>query len=443
RAARAEAAAPAEAAVFAIEAPVELVAPGEPVIAAGAPIALDAAIDEPVELGEPVELDEPVELAEVHLIPGVPVFGAPDGADLVFADEDEPLEDVLAREAGWAPSEPGSAQPAAAQAGGLVELQASSLVELDERDLAPDTTEAPVARVEAPPPSRARPSDELAGLALPQIPLFSELPKEAFISILVEMKMRELAPGAHVIRQGDRGDSFFVIATGRVRVERKNDDGSTTVLAYLTDGAFFGEMALLQDGARVASVIVEEESQIFEIDRSLLERISTEFPNVGRVVRNFYMQRLLSMTMATHALFRSFSLGDRRALMARFKSRAFKAGDVLVREGNRGEGLYLLLGGRLEVTKLKDGEPLAIAELTAGDMFGEMSLLANKPTIATITATTDCIVLRLSKRDFDEVIMTHPQVLELVAKVSEERQTENTAALEGWPPRAEAGAALV
>jgi hypothetical protein len=52
-------------------------------------------------------------------------------------------------------------------------------------------------------------------------------------------------------------------------------------------------------------------------------------------------------------------------------------------------------------------------------------------------------VLRLSKRDFDEVIMTHPQVLELVAKVSEERQTENLAVLEGWAPRAEAGAALV
>lgn len=73
-----------------------------------------------------------------------------------------------------------------------------------------------------------------------------------------------------------------------------------------------------------------------------------------------------------------------------------------------------------------------------------MSLLANKPTSATITSTTDCcIVLRLSKRDFDEAIMTHPQVLELVAKVSEERQTENLAVLEGWAPRAEAGAALV
>lgn len=293
-------------------------------------------------------------------------------------------------------------------------------------------------------PAMATETDDLGGgLALPQIPLFSDLPKDAFIEILVQMTMRELQPGEHVIREGDIGDAFYVIASGKVRVARKNHEGGETVLAYLTEGAFFGEMALLQDGARTASVIVEEDSQIFEINRGVLDRVVAQYPSVARVLRNFYTQRLLSTTMATHAIFRPFSAEQRRDLMEKFRSRMFKAGDVLVKEGNKGEGLYLLLTGALEVSKMRENQPFVIAELGTGDVFGEMSLLMNRPTIATVTATKDSFVLRLAKKDFDELIMTHPQILELVAQISEERETENTAIFAGWDGSPEVGAALV
>lgn len=278
---------------------------------------------------------------------------------------------------------------------------------------------------------------------VPEIPLFSDLPKEAFIELLVQMTMREMKPGDHVIREGETGNSFFVLAQGKVRVSRKNRDGSETVLAHLTDGAFFGEMALLQDGARTASVIVEEDSQVFEISKPLLDTVVAHYPSVERVLRDFYTQRLLSTTMATHPLFHPFEAKERRHLMEMFKSKSFNAGDVLLKEGQRGDGLYLLLTGTLEVTKRKDGEPIVIAELDAGDMFGEMSLLTNRPTVATITAVTECLVLRLSKSNFDELIMTHPQVLELVSQISEERETENNAIFGSWTPKSGGGAALV
>jgi CRP-like cAMP-binding protein len=290
----------------------------------------------------------------------------------------------------------------------------------------------------------ARPESPRADdLGQPQIPLFSDLPKNAFIEILVRMKMREMAPGDFVIKEGETGNSFFVLAQGKVRIARKSPEGGETVLAYLTDGAFFGEMALLQDGARTASVIVEEDSQVFEISRAVLDEVVATYPSVAKVLRNFYTQRLLSTTMATHPLFKSFGAKERRDLMELFKSRSFNKGEVLVQEGKKGEGLYLILTGTLEVSKEKDGQPIVIAELDAGDMFGEMSLLTNKPTVATVVATSDCFILRLAKKDFDEVIMTYPQVLELVSQVSEERATENSAIFGAWTPRSEEGAALV
>jgi CRP-like cAMP-binding protein len=111
--------------------------------------------------------------------------------------------------------------------------------------------------------------------------------------------------------------------------------------------------------------------------------------------------------------------------MEQFKAKTFERGEVLLEEDAPATGLYILLHGRLVVTKGRDDEEVQLAELNPGEMFGEMSLLSNTPTTAKVTAVTDCFVIRLSKRKFQEVMMTHPHVLEVVAKISEERKQDN------------------
>jgi len=267
---------------------------------------------------------------------------------------------------------------------------------------------------------------DLGDLSRTQIPLFSELPKNAFIELLVQMEMRELAAEQVIISEGEVGDSFFVLVSGSVRVQRRDDSGQDVVLAYLNEGAFFGEMALLQDGARTATVVAQAESQIFEISKEVLDRVVSHYPSVANVLRNFYRQRLLSTAMATHPLFRPFSPDERRTIMELFKSRSFKKGETLVEEGKKGSGLFLLLYGSLEVVKDRTGAvPKVLAELASGDLFGEMSLLTGNPTMATVRAISDCFILRLGKKKFDELIMTHPQILELVSVVSDEREGLN------------------
>lgn len=267
---------------------------------------------------------------------------------------------------------------------------------------------------------------DLGDLSRTQIPLFSELPKNAFIELLVQMEMRELPAEQLIISEGEVGDSFFVLVSGSVRVQHRDDSGQDVVLAYLNEGAFFGEMALLQDGARTATVVTQAESQIFEISKEVLDRVVSHYPSVANVLRNFYRQRLLSTAMATHPLFRPFSPDERRTIMELFKSRSFKKGETLVEEGKKGSGLFLLLYGSLEVVKDRTGAvPKVLAELASGDLFGEMSLLTGNPTMATVRAISDCFILRLGKKKFDELIMTHPQILELVSVISDEREGLN------------------
>jgi CRP-like cAMP-binding protein len=276
-----------------------------------------------------------------------------------------------------------------------------------------------------PPPAPDPAAPGAAGHQLPEIPLFSDLPRPAFIELLVHIKMRDVLANQPIIKEGDTGDSFFVVASGRVRVTRRNDVGQQVLLARLTDGAFFGEMASLQPGPRTATVTAEVPSQVLELSRDVLNRVAHNYPGVGQVLDNFRRQRLLATAMATHELFRPFSPPERRQLMEKFKGRAFAKGTVLLSEGQPPSGLYIVLYGSLRVTMKMDQEIVDLAELKAGDMFGEMSLLTNDPTNATITATSDCFVIRLSRAKFQDVMMTHPHVLEVVARISEERQQKN------------------
>lgn len=326
------------------------------------------------------------------------------------------------------------------------------LEDLDKQEELAETLQvddAPSDVREAPPIELTKRVTESTGdiadeLERPQIPLFSDLPKSAFIELLVQMEMKEMMPGEHVITEGEVGHSFFVLASGRVRITRKSETGEEVTLAYLTDGAFFGEMALLQDGARTASVIVEEESQVFEISKAVLDNVVSSFPSVANVLKNFYKQRLLATAMATNPLFRPFDGEQRRELMELFKSKSFDEGEVILKQGKKGTGLFLLLHGKLYVKRKKeDGSEISLAELGPGDMFGEMSLLTGQPTYATVAAATDCFVVRLSKRKFDEVIMTHPQILELVSQVSDERKSVNDMILGHQPMMPPEGAILV
>ncbi|MBN1962412.1 MAG: cyclic nucleotide-binding domain-containing protein [Deltaproteobacteria bacterium] len=266
---------------------------------------------------------------------------------------------------------------------------------------------------------------------LPTIPLFSDLPKNAFIQLMEQMHMRSMLPEEVIIREGDVGDSMFIISSGRVKVTKVAETGNELVLAYLGDGAFFGEMALIGEAPRSASVIADEETVLFEVSRVVLAEVIKNFSSVAHIIARFYRQRLLSNLMATSAVFRPLDPEQRRTLIEKFKSREVAQNEKLLEEGAAGDGLYLLLSGKAEVSKKTNGKRTVVAHLKEGDVFGEHSLLTNEPVNATIRTLRKSIVLKLPKRAFLEVASTHPQLLEHISDLSQEREKTNEAILTG------------
>jgi CRP-like cAMP-binding protein len=268
----------------------------------------------------------------------------------------------------------------------------------------------------AAPPQRHKP---------PEVPLFSDLPPQAFIELFERGPLLRFKKGQRIFEQGSIGQSFFIVCQGSVRVVRQ-EKGTARELAQLPEGSFFGEMALLSDNPRIASVeAASDEAEVLEIPAALLSLLSSRYPSVASALRKFCRQRLLLNVMNTSALFQPFDGKDRRALVERFRAREVSSSTAIIREGQHSDGLYVILSGEVQVSRAGR----VLAHLREADVFGEMSLLQKAPATATVTALRRTSLLRLPREDFDEIIMSHPQILVLVSELTEDRRRQTDAIL--------------
>ena len=252
-----------------------------------------------------------------------------------------------------------------------------------------------------------------AEAVLPRTPLFSALDAGRLRTLIDRVRLCELGPGETLFAQGDDGDALYVIADGEVAVL----SGGVEV-ARLAEGAFFGEIAILTRQPRSATIRAVADTRLIALDRDVIGEVVADSPEVLKVLLRFLRDRLLDTLVDTSRLFAPFSGPERQSLAARFRLLEAEPGAEIVTQGMKTPGLYILLAGRASVHL----EDRVIAELGPGDLFGEISLLTHGPAVASIRAGGRCHLLELPRADFFEVIMTHPQVLELVNELAEDRK---------------------
>jgi cAMP-dependent protein kinase regulator len=273
---------------------------------------------------------------------------------------------------------------------------------------------------EIPDLAEPRPYSAAARKALGQTPLFAALPPAALEDLIDRMSLVELTDGQVLFRQGDPGDALYVVTEGGVVVISEGPPRQE--LTRMGPGSFFGEVALVTEEPRSATIIAEGDTQLLSIDRNALRMLVGSYPDVLPVILRFLRDRLVDRLVKTHPLFSSFGEHDRAYLVAHFRFLEIEAGAVVVQDRARPQGLYALLAGKVEVTA--GDKRLAI--LGPGDLFGEDSLLTGKPSSVTITASVRCLALCLPAADFREIIMTHPQVLSYIGDLVDERSKQKS-----------------
>ncbi|MAI80261.1 MAG: Crp/Fnr family transcriptional regulator [Deltaproteobacteria bacterium] len=138
--------------------------------------------------------------------------------------------------------------------------------------------------------------------SLRSIPLFSRVSAsdlEEVASLLIE---RRLPRGSRVVEEGLPGDYMYVIRKGRVKVTKASSDGREKIMDMLDHGAFFGDMALLTDGVRSASVETLEESRLLALSRRDFVSLLRRSPDLALAVIEELSNRLRETNEQASAL---------------------------------------------------------------------------------------------------------------------------------------------
>ncbi|HJK92784.1 MAG TPA: cyclic nucleotide-binding domain-containing protein [Polyangiaceae bacterium LLY-WYZ-15_(1-7)] len=256
---------------------------------------------------------------------------------------------------------------------------------------------------------------------LPPIPLFSELPADAFAKVLASLKLVRKRPGEVILKQGEEGTSFYVLARGEVSVVREDEEGTEHALATLRDGSIFGEMALVSAQPRSATVRAEDDCDLLEFDKAALQAAASEVGTIAQALDKFTRERLLSNLMATSPLFRPLDRKQRFDLMRRFTAHDVAKGTHIIREGEKGQGLFVLLAGEVDVWKRDGDEKVLLATLRPGDVFGEIALIDDQTTTATVTAGVNGTVLFLARELFQKLVEAVDEIREYIENLGDER----------------------
>ncbi len=127
--------------------------------------------------------------------------------------------------------------------------------------------------------------------SLEGMPLFSGVPREELVSLLTSVTPLKFSSGQTVVREGEPGDSLFLIVQGSLRVSTRSEDGQEIALAALGAGDFFGEISLLTNRPRTATVTALTEADVLRLDRATVDELRQRHPQIDASLTEFHRRR--------------------------------------------------------------------------------------------------------------------------------------------------------
>jgi len=291
-----------------------------------------------------------------------------------------------------------------------IEVETSDPIDVHAADVH-ESTEVELSDLEDIPLAAPRAIGVRAQRALAETPLFAGLPSEALEALVEHMQLVPLLPGAVLFRQGDPGDSLYVITEGELAVQ-----GQGVEMSRLGPGAFIGEVALMTDQPRSATVSAVAPSELLRIDRKTLASVLANHGDLLPAVLRFVRDRLVDRWIRTSPMFRPFDEDERAELMAKFTFLEIDQDTVLLDVGEHPDGLYIVLAGHFIVRRNSE----IVATLGPGELIGETALLSGGAFRSQVVAKGKSLALCLPAPVFRALIMTHPHMLEYVGEHAEQ-----------------------
>jgi ATP-binding cassette subfamily B protein len=279
--------------------------------------------------------------------------------------------------------------------------------------------------------SEALPAEGGERAVLDGLPVLALLPPEVRRLVVESFDRVTYSFGEPIVRQGERGDAFYVIARGRVRVVAAGDDGIEIPLNRFGPGDSFGETSLLEDVPRNATVRASGDVVALRLDRGVFNALVRLHPEVRDALALQGRARQLDTFFRTSSSFSVLPRTTTAWLVGELETVELAPGEEAVRQGTVSDAAFIVEEGRLvAVREEPDGRRTTLRTLTAGDVFAELDLHAGEPHAATVEAVERARLLRLPAAAFARLAEESPQFRERI-----EEQIVTAATRRTLPPQ--------
>ncbi|XP_037109798.1 cAMP-dependent protein kinase type II-beta regulatory subunit [Syngnathus acus] len=232
--------------------------------------------------------------------------------------------------------------------------------------------------------------------------LFKNLEPEEMSQVLDAMFEKFCTQGQRIIEQDGDGDNFYVIERGTFGIFVKADGGDKPVGCYDNRGSF-GELALMYNTPRAATIVANSPGALWCLDRLTFRRII--------VKNNAKKRRLYEAFIETLPLLTSLELSERMKVVDVISTKVYRDAQQIIAQGELADCFYIVESGQVRITmkrsrtkKEPDDEEVEIATCSRGQYFGELALVTNKPRAASAYAVGSVKCLAMDVKAFERLL---------------------------------------
>jgi CRP-like cAMP-binding protein len=311
---------------------------------------------------------------------------------------------------------------------------------------------------------------------LRRLSVFQHMKDEQIFRLSRFARIEPLKANQYIFREEDRSMDFYVVKDGRIEI-RKDTPFGPQILGALTADHIFGEMNFIDRTHRSSDGMAVETSSCYTFSFSALDQMMDEDKEIAVGLHWAFWRSLTEKVRDANEQLKLFfqedakrGAGRKRAegtremqqvtvksedkvdlfkerglsaaemkLLATFSSEErFREGSMIFREGERGDKLYIVLDGRVRISKFIPGVgEEALTVLDRGDFFGEMALIDDKPRSADAKSHEgDATVLSIDRATLNEILSMDPhaslQFLNLLCRMISRRLREINEKIVQW-----------
>jgi predicted acylesterase/phospholipase RssA/CRP-like cAMP-binding protein len=251
------------------------------------------------------------------------------------------------------------------------------------------------------------------------LPFFSKLHRETIQALASSLEEKNLSSGEVLVNQGDSGQTFYLVASGKLTATSRCAKCGDTSTKDLGPGDYLGEMTLLRGQNYGAIVAAAEDSSILCLHKASFEQLLEIHPELIQAWADELLAhfRQAQSSLALTRVFGELDENILASLQQKLEWHHLDSGDVLFRQGEPGNEMYVVIQGRVRFA-VEDGSGASrdLGEIGAGECVGEFSLLTESGApeslrSATVYATRQTDLISISRETFEELLEQQPRIV--------------------------------